>query len=162
YVPPESEDAFLDEHQAVEDELVVLDYRLTRLKIEKQLGIASCRVEVQWHTDRNLVVRDTEVEQVWQWHDGNWVLVDEFRVKGEPLTIFAEKGDEGLLEHPYLPGLEDYRKTRDIGLTETDKRKRDRARRKARKGGADVMTDAERAEMDQKHQLPTMQHRTDM
>ncbi len=131
YVPAESEDRFLDEHQSVEDELVVLDYQLTRLKFEKQDGIASCRVKITWHTDRNLIVRETFVDQLWQFYEGSWYLVDEWRAQGEPLAIFAEKGEQMELDHPYLPGLDRFRDLRDIGLSDDEKRARDKARRKA-------------------------------
>jgi hypothetical protein len=161
YVPPESEDAFLDDHGKFEEELVMIDYNLTRLKMEKQQGIATCRVKLSWHTDRSNVVRDTEVEQVWQFFEGQWYLVDERRVDGEPLALFAELGEEQQLEHPYLPGLLEFRDKRDIGLSEKEQKERDRERRRARRRagdpqGADLPLGGE------KHQLPTQQHASDL
>lgn len=154
YLPPESADGFLDSHEGTSEKLVVLDYNLTRLKLDKNTGRAACRVQISWHLDDNLVVKDTTVDQWWQFYEGAWYLVDERRVTGTPLTIFAElddedeDGDEGEYEgddedegdddealasnaHPYLPGLDRFRDSRDIGLNEDEKRKRDKARRKA-------------------------------
>ena len=157
YVPAESEDAFLDDHGKYEEELVMIDYNLTRLKMEKGQGIATCRVNLSWHTDRDVVVRDTEVEQVWQFYKGQWFLVDERRVDGDPLALFAEIGEDQDLEHPYLPGLMEFRDERDIGISEEEQKKRDRERRRARRNagepqGKDLPLGGE------KHQLPT-QHR---
>lgn len=145
HLPPESADGFLDSHETVDERLVVIDYELTRLKLDKPTGRAACRVEIQWHTDDRLIVEHTTVDQWWQYYEGGWYLVDERRVAGKPLAIFAELGGDedhaenvedervasGPLDHPYLPGLERFRDSRDIGLSEDEKRKRDRARRKA-------------------------------
>src|SRR5690606_25069110 len=79
YLPQVSADAFIESHQAVEDRLVVLDYQMTRLEIDKVNGIASSQVEISWHTDDHLVVRTTTVNHLWQWYEGRWVLVDERR-----------------------------------------------------------------------------------
>src|SRR5690606_20642477 len=103
YLPQVSADAFIESHQAVEDRLVVLDYQMTRLEIDKVNGIASSQVEISWHTDDHLVVRTTTVNHLWQWYEGRWVLVDERRSGGKPLAIFADVADDQ--PHPYLPGL---------------------------------------------------------
>ncbi|NVB38031.1 hypothetical protein G6O69_09320 [Pseudenhygromyxa sp. WMMC2535] len=133
HLPRASADAFIESHQAVEDELVVIDYRMTRLEIDKQGGVAASQAEIDWHTKRDLVVRSTTVEHLWQWHGGRWVLVDERRSSGRPLSIFAEvqEGDA----HPWLPGLEAYRDQNAIGLEPAEKRKREREQRKSDEQG---------------------------
>jgi hypothetical protein len=140
YVPAAAVDAFLDQHDAVADKLVILDYQLTRLELDRKTGKAGSRVEVRWHTDDRLVVETTVVDQQWQFYEGGWWLVDERRARGKPLAIFAEAGraeepgEAGpALPHPYLPGLDEFRDARDIGLSPAEKRKRDRARRRARR-----------------------------
>ena len=129
YLPKQSVNAFIDAHQAVEEKLVVIDYEMSRIEVDKQNGIAASQVHISWHTENNLVVRETIVNHVWQWHEGKWVLVDERRSGGKPLGIFAEQ-EEGE-QHPWLPGLEAYREEWAIGLDDKEKRKHDRARRKA-------------------------------
>jgi hypothetical protein len=161
YVPAEAEDAFLDDHGRFEEELVMIDYNLTRLKMEQQQGIATCRVKLSWHTDRSNVIRDTEVEQVWQFFQGQWYLVDERRVDGEPLALFAEMGEEQELEHPYLPGLFEFRDKRDIGLSDKEQKDRDRERRRARRRAGDPQAQ-DPAMGVEKHQLPTQQHGPDL
>lgn len=131
HLPAESADAFMEAHQAVEDRLVVIDYEMTRMEVDKLNGIAISQVEISWHTETELIVRTTKVNHLWQWHEGKWVLVDERRDGGKPLAIFAEV-DEGQ-DHPYLPGLEAFREEKAIGMDDDEKRKRDRAKRKADK-----------------------------
>ncbi len=128
HLPTQSVDAFIEAHQAVEEKLVVIDYEMSRIEVDKQSGIAASQVHISWHTENDLVVRDTIVEHVWQWHEGRWVLVDERRSGGKPLGIFAEL-DEGET-HPWLPGLVEYREHYGIGLDADAKRKHDRERRK--------------------------------
>jgi hypothetical protein len=147
HLPQASVDAFIDMHQAVEDKLVVLDYQMTRIEVDKIAGIAASQVSISWHTETNLVVRETVVDHLWQWNDGRWVLVDERRSGGKPLAIFAEV--EGG-EHPYLPGLEAYRDEYAIGLSPEEKRKREREQRKADKARAKGSYD-----LDELESMPT-------
>jgi hypothetical protein len=167
HLPPESVNAFLDHHESIEDDIVIIDYDIERMKLEKQTGRAATRVNISWHKDDETIVRNTVVDQQWQFHDGAWYLVDEYRVDGKPLALFAESpdaededdekadgeqdGDEGLdpdqeptddealasssgedPKHPWLPGMVDFRETRDIGYSDQEKSKRDRQRRRDR------------------------------
>lgn len=132
YLPSPAQPAFLAHHDEVAEALVIVDYELTRLDLDKQTGIAACRAEISWHTDRRLIVETTAVDQVWQWHQGDFVLVDERRSGGTPLAIFAEPGED---PHPYLPGMEAFRKQHAIGLDEKAQRQmRREARRSMRRG----------------------------
>ena len=112
YVPPQSRDMFLDRHDVAEEKLVVVEYEVVRLDLDRERGVAASRAEIVWHTDRDMVVERTLVDQLWQFHDGHFVLVDERRAGGTPLSIFAEVAED---PHPYLPGLEAYRKQHKIG-----------------------------------------------
>jgi hypothetical protein len=131
HLPQASADAFIVSHQAFKDRLVVIDYQMTRLEVDKQNGIATSQVEISWHTADHLVVRNTIVDHLWQWYEGRWVLVDERRSGGKPLAIFAEVAEDQ--PHPYLPGLEAFRDEYAIGLDADEKRKREREQRKQAK-----------------------------
>lgn len=135
YLPQACTDAFLDTHMAVDEKVVVLDYEMTRMEIDKANGVAVSQVQIQWHTDRNLVVRSTTVDHVWQWYEGRWILVDERRSGGRPLAIFAEM-EEGA-QHPYLPGLAAFRDEFAIGLDPSEKRAREKEQRAAEKARAE-------------------------
>lgn len=138
HVAPSSRDLFLARHEASEDKLVVVEYEVTRLDLDRERGVATSRAEIIWHTDRDLVVEHTMVDQLWQFHDGRFVLVDERRSGGTPLSIFAEIAEE---PHPYLPGLETYRKQNKIGeKNKYEKRSRKRRRNKRAPGSEPVAT----------------------
>lgn len=112
FLPAESQQAFLRMHEEFDEELVVVDYELTRLDLDKTNGVAASRAQIWWHTDASTVIESTAVDQLWQFHEGNFVLVDERRSAGERLGLFPEFVED---DHPWLPGLEDYRKSRAIG-----------------------------------------------
>jgi hypothetical protein len=132
HMPPPAQPAFLAHTDELADALVIVDYELTRLDLDKQTGIAACRAEISWHTDRRLIVETTAVDQLWQWHQGEFVLVDERRSGGAPLAIFAEPGED---PHPYLPGVEAFRKDNAIGVDEKTQRQRRREARRASRQG---------------------------
>jgi hypothetical protein len=150
HLPSKSADAFIESHQEVEDRLVVIDYEMTRLEIDKVNGVAASEAEISWHTEDHLVVRTTTVSHVWQWYEGRWVLVDERRSGGRPLKIFAEVAEDQ--PHPYLPGLEAFREEYAIGEDNDEKRKRERARRKAEK--ARQADPAQKYSLDQLESMP--------
>lgn len=126
YLPASSRSLFMAHHEEISDRLVIVDYQVTRLELNKEKGTAASRAEIVWHTDDMLIVQTTRVDQVWQWHEGNWVLVDEHRSGGKPLSVFAEPEDE----HPWLPGLEMYREVYEIG-----EENRHKGKKKGRKKG---------------------------
>jgi hypothetical protein len=136
WLPVGAHDAFLSRYEQVEDKLVIVDYEMTRLDLDKETGIAGSRAEITWHTDRRLIVETTRVDQLWQFHEGKFVLVDERRAGGSPLAIFAERGE---VPHPYLPGVEAYRKAHDIG--KDNKKKGGKRRKKAEASRATARVD---------------------
>ncbi|RMG99226.1 MAG: hypothetical protein D6705_03735 [Deltaproteobacteria bacterium] len=131
FLPQESQGAFVEQRQALDERLELVEVEVTRMTLDKQRGMATARVDVSWHTDRELVVRKTTLEQTWQWFEGNWILVDERRVAGVPLAGFAEPG----APHPYLPGLDAFRESRHIEADEDAKRPRRARRRDGRERG---------------------------
>lgn len=137
WLPPSSQPSFMAHHDELADELVIVDYELTRLDLDKASGIATSRAEITWHTDRRLIIETTAVDQLWQWHEGQFVLVDERRSGGTPLAIFAEPGEE---VHPYLPGIEAFRNAHAIGEDESKGRLPRRRAARRRQGGASPST----------------------
>lgn len=128
YLPAESQQSFLRRMEQSDDKLVIVDYEVTRLDLDKKAAVAASRAEIQWHTDRRLVVETTFVDHLWQFHEGRFVLVDERRSGGTPLGVFAEAGD---LEHPWLPGLARYREVHELG---EDNKKKGRGKKRRRSG----------------------------
>jgi hypothetical protein len=128
YLPAESKQAFLAKQEEFMEELVVLDYELTRLDLDKTTGVAASRAQIWWHTDDSTVVEFTMVDQLWQFHEGKFVLVDERRSGGTRLGLFAELVEE---EHPWLPGLQRYRVDHEVGEENKHKHEGKKARKKA-------------------------------
>ncbi len=141
YLPKTSQTAFLEHHEEIGERLVIVDYEMTRLDLDKTTGIAASRAEIAWHTDRRLILETTSVDQLWQWHEGDFVLVDERRSGGTPLAIFAEPEEE---LHPYLPGIEAYREAHAIGKDEKQGRMRRRGARRRKNAQPPAQTAATR------------------
>ncbi|MBC8068873.1 MAG: hypothetical protein IAG13_11115 [Deltaproteobacteria bacterium] len=120
FLPAESKQAFMLAHEEHAEELIVVDYELMRLDLDKETGVAASRAQIWWHTDDSTVVEHTMVDQLWQFHEGAFVLVDERRTSGTRLGLFAELVEE---EHPWLPGLQKYRVDHEVGEENKHKHK---------------------------------------
>src|SRR5688500_5309720 len=55
YLPAQSQSEFLAVHEDVIEDLIIVDYELLRLDLDKDTGVASSRARVTWHTDRTLI-----------------------------------------------------------------------------------------------------------
>ena len=127
YLPVTSKKEFMNRHEEVREQLVIVEYEMQRLDLDHERGIAASRALITWHTDTVLIVKHTMVDQLWQFHEGDFVLVDERRAGGESLPIFAEIDE---IPHPYLPGLEAFRTAYEIGKeNKGNKKTRRRAER---------------------------------
>ncbi len=126
YLPVTSRQAFMDRQDTAREDLVIVEYEMTRLDLDHERGVAASRAVITWHTDKMLIVKQTIVDQLWQFHDGDFVLVDERRAGGEPLAIFAETEE---IPHPYLPGLEAFREAYEIGKENKGRKSKRRQRR---------------------------------
>jgi hypothetical protein len=92
YLPKESRDRFFEKHKAVEDELEIADYEMTRLEVVKgKKNKATARLEYQWSLKRRGLVEKTVTEQAWEELDGKWLMCGEKRISGAPLTLFEER-----------------------------------------------------------------------
>jgi hypothetical protein len=127
FLPVESKQAFMRAHEDVAKELIVVDYELMRLDLDKTTGVAASRAQIWWHTNDTTVIENTLVDQLWQFHEGKFVLVDERRSGGTRLGLFAELIEE---EHPWLPGLQRYRVDHEVGKDNKDKKRKPKAPKK--------------------------------
>jgi hypothetical protein len=127
FLPAASQQAFMNTQDLAREDLFIVEYEMTRLDLDHERGVAASRALITWHTEKVLIVKQTMVDQLWQFHEGDFVLVDERRAGGDPLPIFAEVD---AVPHPYLPGLEAYRKDNEIGK---ENKGRKRARRRGRR-----------------------------
>ncbi len=149
FLPPESVPGFLAERETTEDVIKIVDYDRVRVQVDQKHAQGFVRVMLQWHYDDSLTVETCMIDQIWQYHSGDWTLVEEWQIKGSPLFFFADYDEEDPeAPHPYLPGLESFRETRMIGLSDAEKRKKIReAKRSARKSAEDAATDERAAQV---------------
>ncbi len=87
-VPPAERDAFLDEREALADDLKITDYEVVR--VAEKGARAEVQVKVTWFLDSRGSVHDTWVRQRWERQGHTWRVVDERRVRGEAMPGVAE------------------------------------------------------------------------
>ena len=93
-IPPGEREAFLDQHEALEDELHIDDYEIGRVKIRTGKDGALVQVKYTWHLDSVGVVYDTVVEQVWEKRGVRWFRLAESRKRGERMPGLGEAPQE--------------------------------------------------------------------
>ena len=88
-VPPAERSQFLDDHEALADDLKITDYEVVRVAAHDER--AEVQVKLTWFLDSRGTVHDTWVRQQWERQGGGWRVVDERRVRGEPMPGLAEE-----------------------------------------------------------------------
>ena len=83
-VPPASRERFMDDREALDDDLRIDDYEIERTKMVKE-GVAEVQVRYTWHLDTRGTVHETVVEQRWERIGRGWLLFAEDRKRGEPM-----------------------------------------------------------------------------
>jgi hypothetical protein len=97
HVPNDYRKQFVDRHKALDDDLEIADYEMVALEIDKsdkKKTKVTAQVEYTWSLKRRGLVEKTSTKQLWEEHDGEWVMAREERVKGAPLTLFDEPQPE--------------------------------------------------------------------
>ena len=89
-IPPGQREAFLDQREALDEELFIDDYEIARIKIGKGKDDAVVQVKYTWHLDSVGVVYDTVVEQIWEKRGVRWLKVEESRKRGERMPGVEE------------------------------------------------------------------------
>ena len=89
YIPSRERADFLEHWEQLEDEFLVTDYQLARVKPHGDKR-ATVRVKYTWHFDARGVVNSTMVVQKWERRGKRWFLVEERRLRGEPMPGVAE------------------------------------------------------------------------
>jgi hypothetical protein len=92
-VPPGERETFLDQREALDQELRIDDYEIARVKVRKGKERAVVLVKYTWHLDSVGVVYDTVVEQIWERRGVLWLRVAESRKRGERMPGLGEGGE---------------------------------------------------------------------
>jgi hypothetical protein len=89
-IPPAEREPFFDEREEVEEDLRISDYELTRMHTSSRGQRALVHVKWTWHLDSRGVVHTTTTAQKWRLYGKRWLMIDEKRLRGEPMPGMAE------------------------------------------------------------------------
>lgn len=83
-VPSRERDAFLDEREALAEDLRISDYEVVRVK-DTGGDVADVQVKLTWYKDSEGTVRETWAKQRWERQGKAWRITDERKVRGEDM-----------------------------------------------------------------------------
>lgn len=92
-VPPAERDEFVDERDELAEDLEITDWEVKRVRQE---GAARARVHVKytWYRSDEGVVHETHADQRWERRGKAWLILEEHRLRGEPMPGLAEPPTE--------------------------------------------------------------------
>lgn len=90
HVPRDKRSRFVEKRTQLDDELEIADFELVNIVIDKAKETATARVDYSWVLKDRGIVEKTTTRQNWERKDGQWIVAQEVRVKGSPLTLFDE------------------------------------------------------------------------
>ena len=89
-IPVSQRDPYLDEREALADDLRINEYDITRVHMGKKKKTARVQVQYTWHRESRGNVHKTTAAQQWERRDGRWWLAEERRVRGKKMPALAE------------------------------------------------------------------------
>ena len=93
-IPAAERVAFLDEREALEDDLRIDDWEIKRVRWGKDQHRAAVHVKFTWHSDRRGVVRTTTAIQRWELHGKRWFMAEERQIRGDDMPGLTKAGDD--------------------------------------------------------------------
>jgi len=91
HIHPKERNAFIAELSAMEDELKIADWELVHVEYAGQDNdSATAQVRYTWLLDSRGIVHTTNTVQTWRRFGKQWLVVDEERVRGEPMPGIKE------------------------------------------------------------------------
>jgi hypothetical protein len=96
HVPPAEREAFLDEHDALAEELRIDDYEVIRVHVKKDHDEAMVQVKYTWHLDSKGIVNETVTDQLWERKGANWWMKEELYKRGEDMPGVAQKSQKSM------------------------------------------------------------------
>ena len=82
--------AFRGRVAALESELQLADFEVTSVNFAPDSNSATVTARFEWYLKRDPRVRDTTVEERWEWRDGQWQVVKLRRVRGDRFGLVTE------------------------------------------------------------------------
>jgi hypothetical protein len=93
---PAERDDFLDERDALAEDLRITDYDVIRVRTAKSALRAAIQIKYTWFLDSRSIVHETHAVQDWELHGNVWIMADERRLRGEKMPGLPEAVDAGL------------------------------------------------------------------
>jgi hypothetical protein len=90
HVPRDKRGRFVEKRTQLDDELEIADFELVNIVVDKAKASAAARVDYTWVLKDRGIVEKTTTRQNWERKDGQWIVAEEVRVKGSPLSLFDE------------------------------------------------------------------------
>jgi hypothetical protein len=91
HIEPDKREIFLDEHDQLDDELLIDDYEIERVKMERGRKAAKVLIRYSWHLDSVGLVNESLVEQMWHQRGKLWLVVAERMKHGKRLPLLMEE-----------------------------------------------------------------------
>jgi len=93
-IPPRQRVSFLDEREALEDDLRIDDWEIKRVRWGKDRVRAAVHIKYTWHSDRRGLVRSTTAVQHWEQHGKRWFMAEERRLRGDDMPGLLDRGEK--------------------------------------------------------------------
>ena len=90
YISPLERDAFLDEREALHEQLRINHYEITRMRFTQNGKEGHVHVKYTWYMDNVGVINKTTSLQSWDRQGNSWRLREEHRVRGESMPGLPE------------------------------------------------------------------------
>jgi hypothetical protein len=88
-IPTAQRDEFVEERDRLADDLQISDYEVVRVSARDEKR-AEVQVKYTWYLDSEGVVRKTHAVEEWERHGKVWLMVDEHRLRGDPMPGLAD------------------------------------------------------------------------
>jgi hypothetical protein len=89
-MPRDEGEAFLARAQGLEAELVMADFNVSSITFHDGGNAATVVAKFEWYLKRDPVVRNTTIEEAWQWQGGRWVMNKLRRTRGDRFGLVTE------------------------------------------------------------------------
>jgi hypothetical protein len=84
-IPGAERDEFVEERDRLADDLQISDYEVVRVSARAEI-----QVKYTWYLDSEGIVRKTHAVEEWERHGKVWLMVDERRLRGDPMPGLAD------------------------------------------------------------------------
>jgi hypothetical protein len=89
HVPAKQRSVFVDEADLRAKDLKITDYNIIRVEAHGDRE-ALVQIKLEWYKNSEGTMHETHAVQTWERHGGDWLLVDESRLRGAEMPGLPE------------------------------------------------------------------------